>query len=199
MADNDLVTKALEKIAYYDTESARLKRWVNDGDVIAGNEPRFPDVAGAEALPGMTPRVSKAVYMAGTFFNKPFASAVKSILTDRYEAAGKKAAPASVDDIFEALSQGSFGFETNGAENQKNSIRISLGKNSVTFVKLPNSDLFGLVEWYGRPAPRRRARQMLDDIIGGEEADDAAGDTDPDADESAPAVDDGAPRMLRRV
>jgi hypothetical protein len=195
MVDDDLLRKALEKIAYHDTESARLKRWVNDGDMIAGNEPRFPDIA-VEVVPGATLRASKATYLAGTFFNKPFASAVKTILTDRYEAAGKKPSPAAVDEIFEALAQGSFGFETTGADNQKNSIRISLGKNSVTFVKLPNSDLFGLVEWYGRPAPRRRARLILDDIIGDAEADDSASDTDPDGDEASPV--ETTPHINRR-
>jgi hypothetical protein len=183
MADDDLVRTALEKIAYHDAESAKLKQWVNMGDKIAGNEPRFPEVdagtlVGNVGMP-VAPRASKA-YGPGTFFNKPFAGAVKTILTDRFEAAGKKPTPASVDEILEALTQGSFSFETSGADSQKNSIRISLGKNSVTFVKLPNSDLFGLVEWYGGRAPRRRAR-VIDTILN---------DTDTSAEST---VDDGAP------
>lgn len=46
------------------------------------------------------------------------------------------------------MASGSYAFETTGSENHRNSIRISLGKNSATFVRLPNSDLFGLNEWY---------------------------------------------------
>lgn len=66
----------------------------------------------------------------------------------------------SVDEIHDALTQGSFAFETSGVENQKNSIRISLGKNSAAFVRLPNSDMFGLCDWYGvrtRQRPRKAA------------------------------------------
>lgn len=38
-------------------------------------------------------------------------------------------------------------------------MRISLGKNSAAFVRLPNTDLFGLIEWYGKKAgkPGRKA------------------------------------------
>jgi hypothetical protein len=175
MADDDLVKKALDKIAYHDAESAKLKQWVNTGDIIAGNEPRFPDAQGP-AFPWETPAAPRASkgYGPGTFFNKPFAGAVKTILTDRFEASGKKPTPASVDEIFEALTQGSFSFETSGADSQKNSIRISLGKNSVTFVKLPNSDLFGLVEWYGGRAPRRRVRLQVTDATSADDAETGA-------------------------
>jgi hypothetical protein len=209
MADDHLVSMALEKIAYHDAESAKLKQWVNMGDKIAGNEPRFPEVeAGAVACNGggmpIAPRASKA-YGPGTFFNKPFAGAVKTILADRFEAAGKKPTPASVDEILEALTQGSFSFETSGADSQKNSIRISLGKNSVTFVKLPNSDLFGLVEWYGGRAPRRRVRLQVNDA----NIDDGDTDTSAEADGdlnggAAPSADASgaeaeAARLWRRI
>jgi hypothetical protein len=149
MAD-DLIQKALEQIAFHDAESARLKRWVNDADSMLGKEPRFGNIAAESATGSGANKPGAKKWNPGEFFNKPFAGAVKMILTDRWEAAGKNPAPASVDEIHEALSQGSFAFETAGLEAQKNSIRISLGKNSVTFVKLPNTDLFGLVEWYGK-------------------------------------------------
>lgn len=159
MAD-DPFQNALDQIASLDAASSWLKRWINDGDVLAGREPRFKDVGDGTtfAMEGAVKPKGRQ-FSPGQFFNKPFAGAVKLILLGRFEAAGNSPSPASVDDIHEGLMQGSFSFETAGADNQKNSIRISLGKNSTTFVKLPNSDLFGLVEWYGKRSskPGRKA------------------------------------------
>lgn len=162
MSDDALIRKALDQIAIHEAAAAKLKRWVNDADMMLGNEPRFGDVADAASNGTSVPSNNGSApkkYGPGEFFNKAFASAVKTIMADRYEANGKNPAPASVDAIHDHLLQGSFNFETTGADSQKNSIRISLGKNSVTFVKLPGSDLFGLVEWYGgkRSKPGRRA------------------------------------------
>jgi hypothetical protein len=160
MADDTLITKALEQIAFHDSESLRLKRWVNDADTMLGNEPRFGDLAAATHAP--LPMINKSATKAwapGAFFNKPFSTAVKMILVGRYEAAGNEPSPASVDEIHTSLTEGSFDFETTGVDAQKNSIRISLGKNSASFVRLPNSELFGLLEWYGKKAgkPGRKA------------------------------------------
>jgi len=141
-----------------------LKLWINGADEMMGNSPRFGDVAGANiaaVMPTTTIGNGNRKYGPGVFFNKPLASAVKQIMGDRFEANEKNPAPISVDAIHDYLSEGSFSFETSGIEQQKNSIRISLVKNSVTFVKLPGSDLFGLVEWYGKRAPRRRAQLAL--------------------------------------
>ena len=158
MAD-DPFQNALDQIASLDAASNRLKRWVNDGDILAGREARFKDVGdGATFVMEGVTKPKGRQFSPGQFFNKPFAGAVKLILLGRYEAAGNAPSPASVDEIHESMMQGSFNFETAGADNQKNSIRISLGKNSTTFVRLPNSDLFGLVEWYGkRSKPGRKA------------------------------------------
>lgn len=158
-AENPLIKKVLDKIDAQMAEIIRLKMWVNDADVLEGREPRFSDVTAAVvAGPGMAagaaPQGKK--WQPGDFFNKPFSAAVRNILLARAGAGGNPN-PASVDEIHDALVQGSFNFGTSGAENQKNSIRISLGKNSAAFVRLPNTDLFGLVEWYGRPKKGKKA------------------------------------------
>jgi hypothetical protein len=109
------------------------------------------------AATGVTGRSPAKRWTPGEFFNKPFQAAVRAILLDRYAHNGlNQPSPASVDEIHEALMQGSFNFGTSGADAQKNSIRISLGKNTATFVRLPNSDLFGLSEWYGKKLGRPR-------------------------------------------
>lgn len=174
---DDPLQKALARIEEIEVdlgptlaELRELKAWVNTADKISGREPRFGDL---DAAAGAAPSgVATLKWAPGTFYNKPFAGAVKQILLARAAANGRNPSPASIDEIHEALTQGSFAFETSGAENQKNSIRISLGKNSAQFSRLPNSDLFGLPEWYGKKsgATRRRASAAS----GGEAADDDA-------------------------
>jgi hypothetical protein len=179
MADDTLIAKALEQIAIHDAESLRLKRWVNDADIMLGASPRFGDLQAA--VPGVVAKASAKKWGPGAFFNKPFSTAVRMILIARHEAAGNEPAPATVDEIHDALAEGSFGFETNGADAQKNSIRISLGKNSAAFVRLPNTDLFGLVEWYGKkPGKPGRTKFVVtdDDDDDGDGADNSSENAD---------------------
>jgi hypothetical protein len=194
MADDALVQKALDEIAKHESAATRLKRWVNEADQMMGMEPRFPDAAEWgppwAAASATNQRNSGGTtgkkYGTGAFFNKAFASAVRVILTDRFEAAGQTPSPATVDEIHDALLQGSFAFETSGPDAQKNSIRISLGKNSVTFVKLPNSEHFGLVEWYGGVAKRKRSRlqEVLDRAIANRDEPDDTETADEESSES---------------
>jgi hypothetical protein len=157
---DEIIQKALAQIAEHEAAASRFKRFVNDYDTLSGREPRFANVGDGSTFTlegGVKPKGRQ--FSPGQFFNKPFAGAVKLILQGRYEANGNNPSPASVDEIHEALTQGSFAFETMGADAQKNSIKISLGKNSSTFVKLPNTELFGLTEWYGgrRGKPGRKS------------------------------------------
>ena len=187
MAD-DPFKYVLDKIASLDGESSRLKRWINDGDIIAGREPRFANVGDGSvfAVEGVVKPKGRQ-FSPGQFFNKPFAGAVKLIMIGSYEANGNQPAPVSVDDIHESLLQGSFSFGTSGADSQKNSIRISLGKNSTTFVKLPGSDLFGLAEWYGKK-PKRVRLQVL---AGNADADDEDAENEGDDGGGTAASNDG--------
>jgi hypothetical protein len=182
MAD-DPITSAIERITQHETQAAfhtsealRWKIFVNGADELAGREPRYSDASVPTTPPSATvPSVKAAIkaWMAGDFFGKPLATAVKTVLQTRYEAAGKPS-PASVDEIRDALLQGTYDFGTTNAEQQRQSIRISLGKNSVTFVKLPNTDLFGLPEWYGQ-RPRRRVRINGDQQASTADGEDADG------------------------
>ena len=158
MADDPLTVKALEKITAHEAEIAKLKIFINEADKLNGLEPRFADVTAATSVGALTPsRANQKRWQAGEFFNKPLSTVVRQILLARAETVGAPA-PASVDEIHDALLQGTFDFETTGADAQKNGIRISLGKNSAAFVRLPNTDLFGLIEWYGKK-PGKPARK----------------------------------------
>lgn len=171
MADDELTTKALEKIAGFEAEIARLRIFVNEADKLNGREPRFGDVYAAQAVVGGGGGGHRGKrWQAGDFFNKPFATAVRQILVARYEAAGAPS-PASVEEVYDALVQGSFGFETSGQDAQRNSIKISLGKNSAMFVRLPNSDRYGLADWYGKkPKLQRKSPSVAPGIPGDDEA-----------------------------
>jgi hypothetical protein len=87
------------------------------------------------------------VILPGTFLGKSFSAAAKAVFEMRGEAAHGPS-PATADEIHAGLMQGTFDFKNSDVEDQKQSIRISLGKNSAMFVKLPKTELFGLAEWY---------------------------------------------------
>jgi hypothetical protein len=177
---DDLIAKAIAQIAehakqadFHRAESVRLKNWVNDADRLAGNEPRFPDVdltqplSPINVIPALM-RSSTKPWAAGDFLGKPFATAAKTILQVRYDAVGKPA-PATVDEIHDALLQGAYDFGPGNADQQKRGISIALGKNTAVFVRLPNSDLFGLLEWYPGLKRTTRVRARLDQPTSGDQ------------------------------
>lgn len=145
---------ALAELASHEARVYEIKSWINQGCKFAGREPMFPDIQ----EPGVATGAGATSLRIGPddFFNKPFATAVREILSMR-EAAGMTRA-ASIDEIYSALKQGGFNFGNADPDKQKQGLAVSLGKNTVTFRKLPNG-LFGLAEWYGpsgKPMQRRR-------------------------------------------
>lgn len=192
--EDPLIQRALEKLEQLNVEIARTKVFINEADKLIGRPPRFSEeeiagfVAGALGATGQS-RLKK--WQPGDFYNKPFAAAVRMYLESRFDV-NKSPWPASVDEIHEALTQGSFKFDTMGADAQKNSIRISLGKNSTSFVRLPNTDQFGLVEWYGITG-RKTVRKSANGKAAAQAADTNT-NTDDAADE-APASSDNSSDM----
>ena len=179
MSDDATITKALEKIAAAEAEVVYWKDFINKADRLNDREPRFGDLSSPSAALGSGTNSTSKRWQPGAFLGKPFSTAVRMVLERRFEAAGSQPSPAHVDEIHAALTEGTYDFGSAGAENQKQSIRISLGKNSVTFVRLPNTDLFGLLEWY--PGLRKTSRRKT--------GDDTAASTDADGggSEEAPA------------
>lgn len=92
------------------------------------------------------------------FYGQPLATSIRDILEMRR---ALKQGPASVNEIFEALNQGGFKFETKNEENSKRGLRISLTKNTAIFHKLPNGR-FGLVEWYPNVKTQRTVAQVIE-------------------------------------
>jgi hypothetical protein len=149
----DPVAEALKKLAKIEAEAYDIKRWINQGCQFSGKPPMFPDLQ----EPGGTGAVGQLSIAPDQFFGKPFATAVREIMTMWADAAAGKTRPASIDEIHAALVEGGFNFQANDTDRQKQGLAVSLGKNTVTFRKLP-SGLFGLAEWYGGggKTPRRK-------------------------------------------
>ena len=78
------------------------------------------------------------------YYGKALAWVVRNILENRNQTG---LGPASVNELYAAMTKGGYRFETDVEENAKRGLRISLGKNSTTFHKLPTGK-FGLREWY---------------------------------------------------
>ena len=85
------------------------------------------------------------------FYGQPLAPSIREILQMRR---ALNRGPATVNEIYDALHEGGFKFETKNLDNAKRGLRISLMKNTAVFHKLPNGQ-FGLLEWY----PNVKARK----------------------------------------
>jgi len=90
-----------------------------------------------------------------SFFGRPLTTCVRDYLEMRKRA---KLGAASLNDIFDALKAGGYDLQTVSAKgelDQKRGVAISLGKNSVTFIRLPTDD-WGLLEWYPNVRERKK-------------------------------------------
>jgi len=92
-----------------------------------------------------SPRDSGGAVMRGDeFFNRPLNTSVKSLLARRKSAG---LGPATAEDIHAGLIKGGCDKFPPDKEDALTGLRISLGKSSHTFVRLPNGT-YGLCEWY---------------------------------------------------
>lgn len=172
-----ILDRALAKLAQQQAEVAKTKGFINQLLEFDGKEPMFSadEIAGAGAsgAPAAAAGGSVLSIEPGQFLGKPLASAVKTILEIR-----KKAM--EVDDLHAGLMRGNFDFGTTDKEAQKRALRISLGKNIAAFRKLPNSDMFGLTEWYGGGRTRfsrgPKSTDTAESSTGADGGEEAAGD-----------------------
>lgn len=79
-----------------------------------------------------------------TFYGQPLNTSIRRILEMRKTA---NRGPASVPEIYDALDKGGFQFGSNKRDSNIRGLRITLGKSTRDFHKLPNGS-YGLVEWY---------------------------------------------------
>ncbi len=94
------------------------------------------------------------------FYGQPLAKSVRQILEMRKIS---DTGPATVKEIYEALMQGSYHFDTKNEQNAMRGLRISLTKNALVFHKLPNGR-FGLVSWYPNIKKTRNKTNNQEDV-----------------------------------
>jgi len=149
MADtiDEYIAQQMREIDELLSKADAKKRIVNQVSVDRGLPPRYPDAIGDVAV-----RTSSAT--AGTirrdqFHARPMATAIREYLQMRGASDRGGMGAATVNEIYSALVDGGFGFETKNDLNAKRGLRDALSKNTVTFHRV--GDAYGLVEWYPKP------------------------------------------------
>ncbi|SRR5258705_5243242 len=131
------------KLKAVESEAIALKRTINSLAVLAGLPVIYSDTD-TQSQPPLANLRSDQFYGKSTFV------AIKEYLELR-----KHRGPASVNEIYQALTAGGFKFDAKDEDNAKRGIRISLTKNTGVFHRLPNG-LFGLLEWYPNAKPPKK-------------------------------------------
>jgi hypothetical protein len=153
-----------EKISEHEQQITRKKKGINSILDSYGKDAMYTDLepAGVDAGP----------IHPGQFYGQALATAVRAILTKR-RLKNKNGGPATVTEIYDALTEGGYLFDTDEPENAKRGLRNSLAKNSTTFHKLPTGH-WGLREWY--PNIKQRSSEAKEKETDQKESDKDRGD-----------------------
>jgi hypothetical protein len=101
------------------------------------------------------------------FYGQPLAGAIRTILEMR-KSQGR--GPATVNELYDALLEGGFKFDTKDEANAKRGLRISVTKNTQTFHRLPGpTGRIGLLEWYPRAKQPKKGSTVIDEIDAGDD------------------------------
>jgi hypothetical protein len=150
------ISRLVADIERRDAETWELKRTVNKLCQFADMPPRYPDNNPPGGGSG------GARFKADQFYGKPLASAVREYLEMRGAPNANGQGAATVKEIFNALKEGGFAFDTKNDDNALRGLRISLAKNTTTFHRLPNGQ-FGLLSWYPNAKPPKLKLGATDD------------------------------------
>ena len=161
-----------EQIAALEVELSEKKRMVNSLCSLIGQQPIYPDASPAAS--------SVRAVRPDEYYGQPLSTAMRMVLERRQLA---NIGPAAVNDIYQAMVDGGYNFQTKNPENAKRNLYTSLTKNTAVFHKLPNG-LYGLLEWY----PDAKSAKAKPN--GAKAGDDSEGDEDEpfNTDETAEAA-----------
>ena len=135
------IEEMVAKVEEHEAAASEAKRLVNQLCAFAKRPARYAD---ADLQPS---GVASLVVKRNTFFGRPLTTVVREYLEMRWKAG---LGPASLTDIYEALKEGGFDLDELSKKSegeQRRIVAVSLGKNSLTFVRLPTDD-WGLKDWY---------------------------------------------------
>ena len=146
------------KLHQQEEKATETKKAINALCAACNRDSLYPDAEQSDAA-------LKTLH-ADTFYGHPLNGSAKRVLEMR-KAVGLGAT--SVRDIYDVLVQGGFDFKAKNDKNAMDGLRISLGKASHTFHKLPNG-MYGLSEWY----PSAKTKKIRRSGVNGEPESDGA-------------------------
>jgi hypothetical protein len=155
-----------ERVRQQEAELQKTKNAVNALRAVLDLPPLYSD-------PEPQGTVMIGTLRGDEFYGQPLSTVVRTILEARREAG---AGAATINDIYAAMVEGGFAFDTANEENAKRGLRTSLSKNSQTFHKLPNGK-YGLRDWY--PAVKERVKAGTDAVA----KDEGGGSPSPEGEE----------------
>lgn len=148
------------KVAAKEREATELKRLANMLCEQYEMPPAYSDMELSDKPSGV------GAIKRDQFYGKPLASATRQYLEMR---SASNLGAASLDEIFQALRQGGFVFEGKNDGIKRRGLSISLAKNTATFHRIPDTEVFGLASWYPNKARlngKVGATEGGDDIAG---------------------------------
>ena len=156
-----------EELREQERTVTETKRLINQLCKRAGMPPMYTDAElQARSGPGLSIRSDQ-------FYGQGLSTAIREIL-DMRKALNRGAA--TLNEIYDALMEGGYKFDTKNEDNSKRGLRISLTKNTSIFHKLPNGK-FGLLEWYPNAKAAKKRADDADDDASVEEQEEAAGES----------------------
>jgi hypothetical protein len=128
-------------------KAEQKKRLANQVCADSGRPPRYADTG--EVFVGSSVTASLGSIRRDHFHGRKMATAIREYLQMRGASDRGGLGAASVNEIYAALIEGGFTFDTKNDLNAKRGLRDALMKNSVTFHRV--GDAYGLIEWYPKP------------------------------------------------
>jgi len=125
-----------KKVKAKEDEANTLKEVINGLCAEVGVAPRYGSIAASSSDASSIRR--------DQFYGQTITGAARSYLEIR-KAAGLGAA--SIEEIYKAVREGGYKFETKIEENAKTALRSALRKTSSVFHRVPTGD-YGLLAWY---------------------------------------------------
>src|SRR5208283_2722278 len=152
----DVLTK---RVGAKEEEANKLKKLVNELCGEAGIAVRYPNIAEANGSIGSI--------RSDQFYGQTLTAAIRNYLEQR-KTSGLGAA--GLNEIYLAVRDGGYKFETKSEDNAKVSVGNTLRKSSSIFHRLPNGQ-YGLLTWYpsakakpeDAPAPKKKAKEKAAD------------------------------------
>jgi hypothetical protein len=133
---DEAIEELVADISRLDTEMRKKKETVNTLCAVNHRPPLYKaDDTESSTLIRIRPDL---------FYGQALATAVRTILEMRRQ---QDMGAASINEIYDTLTNGGYQFQTKTEDVAKASLRSSLSKNNLTFHKLPNGR-FGLLSWY---------------------------------------------------